>query len=436
MPSAVNANVQLTNRISDVGNATHYRLPSLENLVTLTLLVDLDNTLLGNDMETFIPAYLQALGEHLSQHVPMEKMVTSMLSATQLMIQNICIQNTLKEAFDPGFYPPLGFIEKEMRGIFEQFYAENFPRLKGLTQYRPEALDFIQASLDRDFQVGIATNPMFPRTAIVQRLEWAGLSPDEIPFTLIPSYETFHFTKPNPAFFAEFLTWIGWPNGPVLMVGNDPNHDVKGAQGMGIPVFWISENGDKLSTDQSSPDGSGTLTEVLPWVDAQPTSALIPDYTSHSAMIATLRGSPAALNIILPEIPKILWSERPSPDSWSLTEILCHLRDVEREINLPRLRKALQEDNPFISGVDSDAWAEERSYIQQDGPSALREFLAARIETLDILDNLDGDGWERPIRHAIFGPTDLKEIVRIITDHERLHDRQIHDVSLTHGARV
>ena len=37
--------------------------------MTLTLLVDIDNPLLGNDMETFIPAYLGAMGLHLANRV-------------------------------------------------------------------------------------------------------------------------------------------------------------------------------------------------------------------------------------------------------------------------------------------------------------------------------------------------------------------------------
>ena len=75
----------------------------------------------------------------------------------------------------------------------------------------------------------IATNPLFPRTAIYQRLEWAGLPPDKYPFSLIPSYETFHFAKPNPTYFAEFLTISGWPDGPMIMVGNDLEHDILGS---------------------------------------------------------------------------------------------------------------------------------------------------------------------------------------------------------------
>jgi FMN phosphatase YigB (HAD superfamily) len=403
--------------------------------VTLTLLVDLDNTLLGNDMSTFIPAYLKALGAHLTDHMTPEKMVATMLAATQHMIDNNSFQKTLKESFDPWFYPPLGFTESEMRGHILKFYNEKFPGLKEITQFRPEAVDFIHTALARDYKIGIATNPLFPRTAIVQRLAWAGLPQGDHPFTLIPSYETFHFAKPNPAYFAEFLGRVGWPEGPVLMVGNDPDHDVRGAQEMGIPVFWISDSGDQLLPGQTEPDGSGRLTDVLPWIDSQPAASLEPDFDSPSGMIATLRGSPAALSTQLSEAPINILTWRPERDAWSLTEIICHLRDVEREINLPRLHKALQEDNPFIAGVDSDPWADTRAYIQQDGEAAFADLLTAREETLGILNNLDEDDWSRPIRHAIFGPTKLQELIRISAGHERAHGRQVYEVILKYQSR-
>ena len=40
-----------------------------------TLLIDLDNTLLGNDMETFIPPYIQKLSAHLANLIPPDQMI-------------------------------------------------------------------------------------------------------------------------------------------------------------------------------------------------------------------------------------------------------------------------------------------------------------------------------------------------------------------------
>jgi FMN phosphatase YigB (HAD superfamily) len=393
--------------------------------MTLTLLVDLDNTLLGNDMETFIPAYLGALGEYLSDRVPPKKMVATMLAATRQMMANTDPLRTLKQAFDPHFYPPLGLNEFEMRTPLQEFYTHHFPGIRGVTQFLPEVPAFIATASQRGYQVGIATNPLFPLTAITQRLAWAGLSPQDHDFCLVPSYESFHFAKPNPAYFAEFLGRIGWPDGPILMVGNDSDHDVRGAREMGLAVFWVAEPDKNLPAGVPTPDGRGSLAEVFTWLDTQPQDSLKPDFNSSMAMVATLQGSAAALSYMLADLPEDIWLYRPGPEEWSLTEIACHLRDVEREVNLPRLAVISQGNNPFISGVDSDTWASQRAYQHQNGPAALSNFLEARGETLAQLQQLAPKQWELPCRHAIFGPTNLKEIIQFTAGHERLHGRQV-----------
>jgi len=77
-----------------------------------------------------------------------------------------------------------------------------------------------------------------------------------------------------------------------------------------------------------------------------------------------------------------------------------------------------------MPGIDSDKWAAERLYYCQNGPEALRDFTSSRIQLLDILDGLRPEDWQRPARHAIFGPTSLKELVSIIVGHDRLHIQQ------------
>jgi FMN phosphatase YigB (HAD superfamily) len=396
--------------------------------MTATLLVDLDDTLLGNKMETFIPAYLQALGIHTASLVPPEIMVKAMLKATQSMFENRLPDRTLKSCFDSVYYPAIGLDEADLVEQFDHFFSKVFPTLKDKTHFKPNAVKFIKAGFARGFNIGIATNPVFPHTAIIQRLEWAGLPPRDFDFLFIPSYETFHFVKPNPAYFAEFLTIIGWPQDTILMIGNDPDHDICGSREIGIPVFWISNGKSEFPIDQPSPDGSGSLDDFYSWLDGQQQENLKPNFSSTSASSAILRGSPAGLSTLVAEIPANEWAYRSDENEWSLTEIVCHLRDVEREINLPRLRTTLNETNPFIPGVDSDTWADERDYRSQDGNAAFRDFVDCRIETLTILDQLNEEDWLRPIRHAIFGPTDLKEIVHIMASHERLHDRQIYEV--------
>ena len=399
--------------------------------MSLTLLIDLDDTLLGNKMDTFIPAYLGALGKHIANYADPGEMTQVMLAATGQMFANNRPDQTLKQVFDPAFYPPLGLTETQMREPIRQFYAQVFPTLQGVTQFRPEAIELIETAFARGYRVGIATNPLFPRTAIHQRLEWAGLSPQKYPFALIPSYETFHFAKPNPAYFAEFLGLIGWPDGPVLMIGNDPDHDVRGARLMGLPVFLICEGTDEAPAELPAPSGFGPLTDVIPWLDSVPEAHLRPDFSSTSALTAILRASPASLDGLTADLPEHVWPQRPQPNEWSLTEIACHLRDVEREINLPQLRLLISDDDPLIPGINTDAWVAERDYHSQDGPQALKDFTSARIETLALLHELTDADWQRSARHAVLDSIDIKELVSSIAHHDRLKVRRTFQVRRT-----
>jgi FMN phosphatase YigB (HAD superfamily) len=208
--------------------------------VTLTLLIDLDDTLLSNHMDTFIPAYLGELGKHLAPYADPKNLSSVMMAATGNMFRNNRPDRTLKEAFDPDFYPVLGITEDQVREPIDYFYREVFPTLHTVTETRPEAVPFIEAAIQRGWRIAIATNPLFPLAAIMHRLSWAGIPANKFPFAIIPSYETFHFAKPNPAYFAELMSRFGWPRGPVVMIGNDPEHDIQAAQWMGLTTFWVS----------------------------------------------------------------------------------------------------------------------------------------------------------------------------------------------------
>ncbi len=388
------------------------------------LLFDLDDTLLGNEMNNFLPAYLQALAKRMQKLADPAVLIKTLLSATRQMVEDARPDKTLEEKFDAAFYPPLGLVRQEVQATIDAFYTEDFPKLQGLTQLRPEAVGVVQQLLERGDQAAVATNPLFPRTAILQRLSWAGLPADKIPFTLIPSYETFHFAKPNPAYYAEFLAQLGWPKLPIIMVGNDVVSDIKAADQLGLPVFWMTNDGASTWTEQGDIPPHGHLSDLIPWMDSASIKPLPANFNSPIALVAVLRSTPAALSTMCRRNNPVL-SKRPAIGEWSPGEVLCHLRDVDLEVNLPRIQKIVNESNPFLSGQDTDPWAETRQYHLQDGMQALSDFTKVRIEVLRMLENLAPEDWNRPARHAIFGPTNLRELINIIAGHDILHIQQV-----------
>jgi hypothetical protein len=136
--------------------------------------------------------------------------------------------------------------------------------------------------------------------------------------------------------------------------------------------------------------------------------------------------------LIAPHI-HIHWRWRPASGTWSLVEIVCHLRDVEREVHQPRFQAMVETENPFLSGMDPDQWAEPRDYFRQDGRAALADFVSARRETLALLTNLPEDAWSREARHAFFGQTTVHELLYLVVQHDRVHRQQV-EVNLRQAA--
>ena len=394
--------------------------------MSLTLLIDLDDTLLGNNFDAFLPHYLESFSKTVEPIVEPEKFVHALLSSTQDMFDNRQPDRTLQEAFEASFYPALNLDVDKFQAAAERFYAEVFPKLRELTYQKPKAVRLIEYAQKRGYTIAIATNPLFPMTAISQRLSWANLSPDKFKFQLISSYETFHFAKPALEYFAEVMARLGWPEGSVIMVGDDIEKDILPASKLGLPTFWVNFDGNDLQNGFEIPVSRGNLGDVLSWLHEIPDQDLLPDYSSPEAMLAILRATPAALDTFCRHLPLELWKKRPRPDEWSLLEIICHLRDVDREVNKPRLQKVLNENDPFILGEDTDPWAQERGYINQNGLEALQQLIMTRLEILDMLDAMKTEEWQRPARHAFFGRTALAELVNIIAQHDRLHIRQVH----------
>lgn len=392
--------------------------------MTLTLLIDLDDTLLANDSDIFIPAYFKLLSAELAPYAPPEKLVKTLLDATHHMIINRHPDCTLKEAFDHNFYPLLGLDAVEMEAPLEHFYRETFPRLRPITNPVPGAVELIDAAFERGYRVIVATNPLFPTVAMEQRLDWAGLPVERYPFTMVTSYENLHFAKPDSGYHAEILACLGWPDGPVAVVGDNPKNDIDPAHTLGLPAFWIDRRAESIPAGWTPPEARGPIDQVLPWLEELEREEITPTFADPNANRVVLRSTPAALDAFRREMSVENWHTRPAEGQWCPAEILCHLRDVDREVNLPRLEKILAEENPFLPGMDTDSWARERDYVHQDGLLAFAQFVAARQKMVDLISAPDFNGWDRMARHAILGPTRLSELLGISAAHDRLHLHQ------------
>jgi HAD superfamily hydrolase (TIGR01549 family) len=395
--------------------------------MSLLVLIDLDDTLLGNVSEHFLPAYVGSLCKHISG-VPAEKVVRELEKAIWLMEEKKDPSSTLEAVFDRSFYPGIGIPRMDLQATLDDFYQNVFPGLKKYTLYTPKAKDLISDLFDEGCEVAIATNPLFPRTATLQRLEWAGLPLVHYPFKMVTTYESYHFAKPQPAYFAEILAQLGWEYSNVVMIGDRWDRDILPASRLGLPTFWIQNHKAQNSKDDAiHPSSSrGELGDVMPWIKKLDKNQGQVQYNHCSSLMAVLSSTPAALDALSTSLTPDEERFRPSKDEWSIVEIICHLRDADKEVNIPRFESLLDESDIFLSGVDTDPWVKERSYQKEECQNALSEYELYRSKLLRLVHSLPENLWERTLRHSIFGPTKPAELVGFVATHDRSHVQQVY----------
>jgi DinB family protein len=137
-------------------------------------------------------------------------------------------------------------------------------------------------------------------------------------------------------------------------------------------------------------------------------------------------------------------SRRPDAASWSATEIICHLRDIE-ELCILRFHTMLVADDPpvFVVGappgdlarwgisgdvpfpLDPDRWVVERQYSRADAGLALAAFDRRRREVLALFHALSPEQWKRGSIHPAHGRVTFEEWTAGMAVHDDNHLAQL-----------
>ncbi|MEW6308239.1 MAG: HAD family hydrolase [Bacillota bacterium] len=223
------------------------------------LLLDLDGTILGLDLASFVPAYTRAAAEYFADVIPPARFIKELFRATSAMVADDDPQATNADVFARHFFPAIGKPAEELLPLFDRFYQEEFPKLKVEATLKPESHQLVNAAKGLGLRLVLATNPVFPRAAVEERLRWAGLDSGE--FELITTYEDMHFCKPNPNYYREILALIGLEAAECLMAGNDSLEDMV-AGDVGIATYLVTDHV-IMHPKGRKPDRSGTLAELV-----------------------------------------------------------------------------------------------------------------------------------------------------------------------------
>ena len=153
------------------------------------------------------------------------------------------------------------------------------------------------------------------------------------------------------------------------------------------------------------------------------------DQRDKDRLLSNLKSLANELEDLLKDLDEETLRWRPIPNKWSVKEIMCHLRDMERLAYLARYRRILTEDDPLLANVDQDKIATETDYINQDAKAALEEFKRLRWETIQTLEGAPTDAWSRGGTHSNDGPMTVEQlVVRQIKGNDLNHLVQMKDI--------
>ena len=118
-----------------------------------------------------------------------------------------------------------------------------------------------------------------------------------------------------------------------------------------------------------------------------------------------------------------------SPPSWegipsehfTAIEQVCHVRDVEVDGYHVRFQRTLQENNPFLPDLGSEALARARAYASADAAEVLASFRAARAKTVQLLAGLNPEQAERMAEFEDYGPSSLRSLAHYLCSHDQQH---------------
>lgn len=202
------------------------------------ILFDLDGTLLPMDFDVFVKTYFGLLAKKLAPYgYEPQQLIRTIWEGTSAMLHNDGSQSN-EAAFWNIFTKVYGEESRKDIPVFDSFYENEFNQVKEICGFNPQAVETVRWLKENGFRQVLATSPIFPPIATINRMAWAGISPED--FEIFTTYENCSYCKPHPNYYLNLAKQLGLSPEECLMVGNDVSDDMSAAQ-TGMHVFLLTD---------------------------------------------------------------------------------------------------------------------------------------------------------------------------------------------------
>lgn len=231
------------------------------------ILFDLDGTLLPMVQEEFVRYYMPLLAKaYMAEGIKIDpgEFIAAVWSGYEAMVKNDGTR-TNREAFWSHMKEQLLIPLDQAEEIALKFYEDDFN--KAICTTKPTELSdrVVKTAKKKGLETYLATNPVFPRCATLNRIRWAGLDAED--FRIITTYEKCVYCKPNPNYYEKILEKFDLNPAECLMVGNDVQEDLS-IRTLGVRTFLVTdmmENRKNLPIDS---EYTGSMADLLKFVES------------------------------------------------------------------------------------------------------------------------------------------------------------------------
>lgn len=204
------------------------------------ILVDLDGTLIKMDEAKFTREYFKLLAKYMNDLVDSAGIFETVMYCIYEITKNADGITNNYERFLKAFIKKSNFDDDQVRlkNRFNDFYFEQFPKLSHLAAPNKKLVNILRNLKTKGKKLILATNPVFPKIAVIERLKWSTMKPEE--FVLITHMENSHYCKPDVRYFSEICKKLAIPPKKCVMIGNDSFYD-SSCEKLGMKYLDVEE---------------------------------------------------------------------------------------------------------------------------------------------------------------------------------------------------
>lgn len=112
-------------------------------------------------------------------------------------------------------------------------------------------------------------------------------------------------------------------------------------------------------------------------------------------------------------------------NTWSPLIVICHLVDEEKDDFRARIQHIIAYPDAPPPPIDPEGWVKTRDYASQNFLSKLAEWNTERRASLEYLETIDIDDYQKGFDHIHFGRFTVSSMMDNWLAHDLLHIRQL-----------